>query len=913
MKDQNPLVSYCYNINNTDKMTRKEVLDMISEMLDQIREHSGLEALNYENKNVFLIRNCEFDNFKLGKFTINEPDEKKRDEIASKIVQFFDMSDVRNNCYVELTPYGISIYAKFRNKVKLDKSADVFGKKNLCFCEAGYNENTNDFVMVAPTNIPCSNGNLIFKSITHKDLREFTNNEKKKIVFSDTVDQPVRQMPFYTAKDFIVMCYNAYMFARNNEISFALESGDILNTINPFTNKKLVFTDEQTQWLLESRSDFSKLIMISKEILKQSNFIYDDVTEKFYDEKCNSYTRDTVAEKIISMNSSVDINAFKKRLLSELVSYDQNGIKKSDLCRMLMEKRMASVNEYTYSIEKFCARVGFDQYETENMKRVLCALVQKQLNPEAVFQQIVYFVSKEQGAGKTLFWQAIGKELNPIHPYHEVSSSDQTRDLAAFARETPLLFFDEANLLESNFNSFLSRYSSDECFAYRKLYTHETEISVKRSIPIVLANHISGSVLFSNQIGARRPWIFDFSRNNVERNTFKAFHYKKSKPNNGKITAKNLIDDACFIVKQMINNPDFECGDNPERKIYTELRNKYYMDSDSLDCQVELRLHDIIDYARKHRDIFYWHKTKTGEYFPAICLTPQKWAQLLHDGYVSGIDTKQKGDKADDDVFKYSASRFARVSLSVKTIINRILVKFPTGYNDSKTLCDSSCGYRKSFRGIPIWELLNEFQNQIMKPKPEKYVYRGTCYDYEKDFVYVTKDGELFERDASEKKFFDEDVVEYECLKVESNIDLLKDKKENKSCVKTTTSACPNKTSITKNTKNKSCFKRMLIKNKNKASIASILCNHKKQGNNSDLNITKNSSFDEICNILNAVVNQNEKNFVFVQQLENMGESFSDSQREALHNILSKHQNKYGNMVFDVDFAVKPEEEEVEF
>ena len=105
----------------------------------------------------------------------------------------------------------------------------------------------------------------------------------------------------------------------------------------------------------------------------------------------------------------------------------------------------------------------------------------------------------------------------------------------------------------------------------------------------------------------------------------------------------------------------------------------------------------------------------------------------------------------------------------------------------------------------------------------------------------------------------------------------------------------------------------MLIKNKNKASIASVLCNHKKQGNNSDLNITKNSSFDEICNILNAVVNQNEKNFVFVQQLEDMGESFSDSQREALHNILSKHQNKYGNMVFDVDFAVKPEEEEVEF
>ena len=62
MKDQNPLVSYCYNINNTDKMTRKEVLDMISEMLEQIREHSGLEALNYDNKNVFLIRNCEFDN-----------------------------------------------------------------------------------------------------------------------------------------------------------------------------------------------------------------------------------------------------------------------------------------------------------------------------------------------------------------------------------------------------------------------------------------------------------------------------------------------------------------------------------------------------------------------------------------------------------------------------------------------------------------------------------------------------------------------------------------------------------------------------------------------------------------------------------------------------------------------------------
>jgi hypothetical protein len=101
------------------------------------------------------------------------------------------------------------------------------------------------------------------------------------------------------------------------------------------------------------------------------------------------------------------------------------------------------------------------------MKRVLCALVQKQLNPDTVFQHVIYFVSKRHGAGKTLFWQAIGKELNPIHSYHAVSASDQPRDLAAFSRETPLLLFDEANLLESKFNDFLKRYSSEEKFEMR--------------------------------------------------------------------------------------------------------------------------------------------------------------------------------------------------------------------------------------------------------------------------------------------------------------------------------------------------------------------------------------------------------------------------------------------------------------
>ena len=897
MKEECALVSYCCKISDTEKKQRREILDDIAGKLDELKAHECLEALNTENKNVFLIRNSEFGNFKLGKFIINESDKKNRDELASKVVEFFDKIHVRNSCYIELTPFGISIYAKFRNKVNLDKDGSVFGKHNLSFCEAGYNENTNDFVIVAPTNISCANGDLIFKSITHKDLREFVNNEKKRIYFSDTVDEPVRQMSFDTSKEFIVACYNAYMFAKNNEISFALESGEIINTINPFTNKKLVFTEEQTQWLLENRSDFSKLMVICREILKQSNFIYDVVTEKFYDENCESYTKETVAEKIITMNSTVDLNAFKKRILSELISYERYGIEKSDICKMLMEKRMESVKEYTYSIEKFCARVGFDLYETENMKRVLCALVQKQLNPEAVFQQTIYFVSKRQGTGKTLFWQAIGKELNPIHPYHAVSASDQPRDLAAFARETPLLMFDEANLLDSKFNNFLNKYTSDEGIAYRKLYTHETAMAIKRSVPVVLANHISGAVLFNEQIGCRRPWVFDFSRNDVERNTFKAFHYKKSEPKNGKVTAKDLINDACFIVKQMMDNPDFECGDNPDRKVYTELRNKYYMDSDSLDCQVELRLHDIIDYAHKHKDLFYWHKTKTGGSFPAICLTPQKWAQLLHDGYVSGIDTKQKGDKADDDVFKYSSIRFASVSLSVKTIINRILVKFPTGYNDPKTMCDLSCGYRKSFRGIPIWELLNEFQNQIMKPKPEKYVYRGSCYDYEKDYVYVTDDGEVFERDDSENKFFDEDVVEYDCLKVKYDKDLMDKKCE---CVEThKTESNKNNDDFCKNNQNDYADE-PLHKNE-----LSDLCKQieKKE------TINETTKFDTVVDYLQNIILINQKNCELISEIKNIKDVLSDDERDILHEILSQHNEEYSDMIFDVDLDVKRQEE----
>lgn len=896
LKDQCLLESYCCKINDTESRQKREVLDDIANRMDEIKSYSGLDALKVENKNVFLIRNCEFDGFKLGKFTINESDENKREQIADKMINFFEMSNIRNNCYVEQTPYGISIYAKFKNKVRLDKESNVFGKRNICFCEAGYNENTNDFVMIAPTNIPCANGNLVFRSITHKDLKEFTDNEKqKRIVFSEDYDEPIRQSLFSSSKEFISICYNAYVFAKNNEISFVLESGDIINTMNPFTNKKLVFTEDQTQWLLESRSDFSKLAMIGKEIIRQSNFIYDDVVEKFYDENCNSYTKDNVAEKIIAMNVTADINILKKKILLELVSYEANGVEKSDICKMLMERRMASVKEYTYSIEKFCARVGFDMYETENMKRLLCALVQKQLNPDTIFQQVIYFVSKRHGAGKTLFWQAIGKELNPIHSYYAVSALDQPRDLAALARETPLLFFDEANLMESKFNDFLNRYSSDESIAYRKLYTHETATVIKRSVPIVLANHISGAVLFGGQIGARRPWIFDFSRNDIERNTFKAFHYKKSEPKHGKVTAKNLIDDACFLVKQMKNNHDFECGDNPDRKIYTELRNKYYIDSDSLDCQVELRLHDIIDYAKKHKDIFYWHKTKTGELFPAICLTPQKWAQLLHDGYVSGIDTKQKGDKADDDVFKYSSSRFAKVSLSVKTIINRILVKFPTGYSDPKTMCDTSCGYRKSVRGIPIWELLNEFQNQIMKPKPEKFVYKGVCYDYEKDFVYISEDGEVFERDASGEKFFEEDVIEYDILKVKGNQELM-DK-------------------LYESSKNKKAENKADSKNKESIIVNTEIeeKNHNQTNKIANISITKETSFDELESYMKNITEINKRNFELFSQIKNVEGSLSDEQKDVLHNMLAVHSREYYEKIFNADFDLNRKEKDLGF
>lgn len=889
MKERCPLVSYCFKISGTEKKQRREILDEISSKVDELKIHNYLDALNIENKNVFLIRNSEFDDFKLGKFIINV-DEKTRDSIAPKIISFFDKVHAINNCYIELTPFGISIYAKFKNKVKLDKLSAIFGKHELCFCEAGYNENTNDFVMVAPTRVPCSNGDLIFKSITHKDLRDFINNERKRIYFSEIAEEPIRQMSFNTSKDFIDTCYNAYIFAKNDEISFTLESGEIINTTNPFTNKKLVFNEEQILWMLDNKSDFSKLVMICKEILKQSNFIYDDVTEKFYDENCKSYSKEEIAEKIITMNSSVDLNTFKKRILSELISYERYGIKKSDICKMLMEKRIASVNKYTGSIEKFCARVGFDLYETENMKRVLCALVQKQLDPEAVFQQVVYFVSKHQGAGKTLFWQAIGKELNPIHPYHSVSSSDQPRDLAAFARETPLLMFDEANLLDSKFNDFLNRYSSDECIAYRKLYTHETATAIKRSIPVVLANHISGAVLFGEQIGARRPWIFDFSRNDIERNTFKAFHYKKCEAKHGKVTAKDLIDDACFIVKQMKNNPDFECGDNPRRKVYTELRNKYYMDSDSLDCQVELRLHDIIDYANKHKNLFYWHKTKKGEIFPAICLTPQKWAQLLHDGYVNGIDTKQKDEKSDDDIFKYNSTRFARVSLSVKTIINRILSKFPSGYNDPKTLSDISCGYKKSVRGIPIWDLLNEFKNQIVKQKPEKYIYNGSCYDYEKDYVYVTDDGEVFERDTSDEKFFEEDVIDYDCLKVKCEETKKENINGNKEISKNKVGFDDKKIGILNNNNENKC------ENIYDFQYANIIND-------------KSSNFDYLVSSLEELASVNEKNCEILLKIEDLKDSFSDNQRDFLHKFLVRHEEDYSNLVFSADLAVRREEE----
>jgi hypothetical protein len=427
-------------------------------------------------------------------------------------------------------------------------------------------------------------------------------------------------------------------------------------------------------------------------------------------------------------------------------------------------------------------------------------------------------------------------------------------------------------------------------------------MAVKRSIPIVLANHISGAVLFGEQIGARRPWIFDFSRNGIERNTFKAFHYKKGEAKHGKVTAKNLIDDACFIVKQNLDNPNFECGDNPNRKVYTELRNKYYVDSDSLDCQVELRLHDIIDYANKHKELFYWHKVKSGEVFPAICLTPQKWAQLLHDGYVSGIETKQKGDKADDDVFKYSSSRFARVSLSVKTIINRILVKFPNGCNDPKTMCDASCGYRKSVRGIPIWDLLTEFKNQIMKPKPEKFNYCGSCYDYENDFVYVTDDGEVFERDSSENKFFDDDVIEFDCLKVKNSCDLIRNKKT--TSVKEIKPAEHSKT----NESTKHGFhKRSLCKSKsiNKISIAKTMLLSDSQS----MELSKDSSFDKVCKVVDAVIKQNEKNLMILQQLETLDKDFSDDQRDILHDILSTHEDNYSGTVVGVDLAVKREDE----
>ena len=65
MKDPCALVSYCCKVNDTENKLRKEVLDGISETIEDIRSHDGLGALDCENKNVFLIRNCEFEGFKL--------------------------------------------------------------------------------------------------------------------------------------------------------------------------------------------------------------------------------------------------------------------------------------------------------------------------------------------------------------------------------------------------------------------------------------------------------------------------------------------------------------------------------------------------------------------------------------------------------------------------------------------------------------------------------------------------------------------------------------------------------------------------------------------------------------------------------------------------------------------------------
>ena len=898
MKEECALVSYCCNIENSEKMLRDEVLKAIDKRLEQTREHIGLDALSYDSQNVFIIRNNEFDRFKLARFVIDETNHDKKLEISEKLKVFFEYIELAKSFYIETTPFGISIYSKFNSKTKIPEKTKIFGRRNLRFGKAGFDYESDNLVMVAPTSVPCMTGELSYKGITHNDLREFIGFDSgKRQRFVENVASSYNRI-FDDVNEFIRICYNAYMYARNNKFTFTLSNGSVISTTNPFTGKELEFTDVQILSLLENESDILSLKLVNKENIKQGHLIYDEIEDNFYDELGNSYTKEELVNKVISLNCITNTASLKKDLFSELSSFEQFGIEKKDICKLRMEKRIQSVNKYTYSIEKFCARVGFDLYETENMKRVLCALVQKQLNPDAVFQQIVYFVSKHQGVGKTLFWQSIGKELNPTHPTGVVSSKDQKKDIAAMSKESPIMLFDEANLMDENMHNFLKEYSSENGISYRILYTHKQGTALKRAIPVVIANHVTGAVLFSKQIEARRPWIFDFSRNNIERNTFKAFHYKKGNAKHGKVTAKDLIDDACYIVKQNLGNDDFECGDNPMRKIYTEIRNKYYMESDSLDCQVELRLHDIFDYARKNANLFYWHKVKTGELYPAICLTPQKWAQLLHDGYVSGIDIKNKDNKeANEDAFKYSSQHFAKVSASVKSIADRILTRFPTGNNDPKTMCDTSCAYRKSFRGIPIWDMMNEFKNQITRNIPEKYVYCDSCYDYEKDYVYVTDDGEVFERDDSEKKFFDEDVVEYDCLKVKYDKDLMDKKCE---CVEThkiennrdNDDFCENNLNA--------CDDESLHKNE-----LSDLCKQiEKKGT-----INETTKFDTVVDYLQNIILINQKNCELISEIKNIKDILSDDERDILHEMLSQHNEEYSDMIFDVDLDVKRQEE----
>ena len=273
------------------------------------------------------------------------------------------------------------------------------------------------------------------------------------------------------------------------------------------------------------------------------------------------------------------------------------------------------------AIDEYCARCGFDQYESKRLRLWLYQACARAFIPGEKTDNILIFASRQQGIGKTWFCDMISQALCGTGAFEY--RKEAGKDARIMMSRASVARLDEVDVWTrktdlATLKSLMTETQSIE----RAPYAHASEQRLYRAVLVGTTN--KEDIIPEGEEMARRYWI-------VKPRQKMLIDLK---------TARALVAEACADVLACISHKDYDAS-NPKCKVWLEseseveqntARNARHKDHGSATSAIMVG-------AKLLRALAYRESMELDD---TLCLGSREWAAVLTTGDMTLLGSDKK-------------------------------------------------------------------------------------------------------------------------------------------------------------------------------------------------------------------------------------------------------------------------------